>query len=50
MDILNLNNFVCWFSHKFFDIHDYKIGFGGDGIPSHFYEYTCSNCGEKFYI
>ena len=32
------------------DIHDYHIQAGGDGYPSHMYEYTCHNCREKFGI
>lgn len=43
-------DFVCWFSRKFWDIHDYDGSHGGDGIPTHFYEYTCWNCGAKFGI
>jgi len=42
--------FVCWFSRKFFDIHDYHESWGGDGLPTHFYEYHCSNCGKPFVI
>ena len=42
--------FVCWFSRKFYDIHDYFVRAGGDGTPSHMYEYTCWNCGKKFHI
>lgn len=42
--------FCCWFSRKFFDIHDYKESKGGDGTPMHFYTYTCWNCGKKFTI
>lgn len=42
--------FICWFSKHIFDIHDYKKGRGGDGIPSHFYEYTCEYCGKEFGI
>jgi hypothetical protein len=41
---------VCWFSSKFFDIHDYYEFKGGDGYPAHFYTYTCWNCGKKFEI
>jgi hypothetical protein len=32
--------FTCWFSRKFWDIHYYPVACGGDGYPSHFYEYT----------
>lgn len=42
--------FTCWFSKKFWDIHDYPTNSGGDGTPSHFYTYTCWNCGKKFGI
>jgi hypothetical protein len=42
--------FICWFSKKFYDIHDYHKRLGGDDIPTHFHEYTCWNCGKKFYI
>lgn len=41
---------ICWFSNKFFDIHDYPINKGGDGTPSHFYVYKCSKCGKSFII
>lgn len=40
--------FVCWFSRKFFDIHDYKKAWGGDGFPMHFCTYHCWNCGKDF--
>lgn len=42
--------FVCWFSARFYDIHDYKEGWGGDGYPAHFCEYECWNCHKLFYI
>lgn len=42
--------FVCWFSRKFYDIHDYPVRSGGDGTPSHFWEYECWNCHKKFGI
>lgn len=42
--------FTCWFSRKFWGIHDYPENKGGDGHPSHFYEYACWNCGRKFGI
>jgi hypothetical protein len=42
--------FVCWFSSRFWDIHDYTVSSGGNGTPTHFYEYTCWNCGKKFGI
>ena len=41
---------VCWFSNKFWDVHDYHLSKGGDGTPSHFHEYTCPNCKKKFGI
>lgn len=40
----------CWFSGRFFDIHDYHFHKGGDDVPSHFREYTCWMCGKKFTI
>lgn len=42
--------FVCWFSRRFWDIHDYFVHAGGDGSPSHFYTYTCWHCGKRFGI
>ena len=44
--------FVCEFSarHEGYDIHDYPTHAGGDGVPSHFYTYTCWNCGKEFMI
>lgn len=41
--------FRCWFSSKFFDIHDY---FDGKEFkdPAHFYDYECERCGKKFTI
>lgn len=41
---------ICWFSKRFFDVHDYPVSKGGDGIPSHFYKYQCWECGAKFDI
>jgi len=41
---------ICWFSKKFFDVHDYHKWKGGDGTPSHFYQYTCWKCGKRFSI
>ena len=32
------------------DYHDYHYPTGGDGTPSHFYTYTCWNCGHRFGI
>jgi alpha-glucosidase (family GH31 glycosyl hydrolase) len=42
--------FRCWWSKYFWDVHDYHIGKGGDGIPTHFHEYTCQFCNKKFRI
>lgn len=42
--------FYCWFSRRFFDVHDYKKSKGGDGVPSHFYTYKCWKCGKEFRI
>ena len=30
--------------------HDYHVKNGGDGFPTHFYFYTCWNCGKMFRI
>jgi len=46
----NSHRFICWWSKHFFDIHDYHVGKGGDGFPSHFYEYKCNRCGKTFTI
>ena len=48
--LMHTIKFVCWFSAKFWDIHDYLEQCGGDGTPSHFYDYHCWNCGKKFNI
>ena len=32
------------------DAHDYQRHKGGDGTPTHFWEYTCWNCGHKYSI
>ena len=42
--------FVCWFSRKFWDIHDYRVEWGGCGHPYHFYTYKCWHCGKEFGI
>lgn len=42
--------FVCWFSRRFFDIHDWPIEMGGDGVPCHHHTYRCPNCGKEFGI
>jgi len=44
------NNDICWFSEKFWDIHDYPKNKGGDGYPYHFYTYTCPKCKKEFEI
>lgn len=41
---------ICWFSENYYDIHDYKLDSGGDGTPTHLYEYKCWNCGKKYTI
>lgn len=41
---------TCEISEKLWNVHDYKKTKGGDGVPSHFYDYTCPNCGKKFTI
>lgn len=41
---------ICWFSKKFFNIHDYHLHRGGDGVPTPFYEYKCSKCKQKYNI
>lgn len=41
---------VCEMSKGGKDYHDYKAEKGGDGTPSHFFTYTCWNCGKKFTI
>jgi hypothetical protein len=42
--------FVCWFSARCWNIHDYLEDSGGDGFPTHFYAYRCWNCGKEFSI
>lgn len=42
--------FICWFSQRFFDIHDYPARKGGDGIPTHWHKYRCWNCKKEFTI
>lgn len=32
------------------DFHDYPTSKGGDGIPRHFYTYTCPKCNKNFEI
>jgi hypothetical protein len=41
---------ICWFSCKYWDVHDYKKNKGGDGKTSHFYEYQCASCSKRFTI
>lgn len=43
---------VCRVSRNYtaFDMHDYHIPKGGDGIPTHFHQYECWVCGKHFYI
>ena len=41
---------ICDASTGAKDYHDYPVDKGGDGFPSHFHEYTCWNCGKRFYI
>jgi len=41
---------ICSMSIGDKDYHDYKVEKGGDGTPSHFFTYTCWNCGKKFII
>lgn len=44
------NGTTCEISSRLWDVHDYKKSKGGDGTPSHFYDYTCPKCGKKFTI
>jgi len=48
--LMNRIEFVCWFSSRFYDLHDYLNTKGGDGIPSHWHDYHCWNCGKEFQI
>ena len=43
---------VCQFATRYpgYDFHDYHVAAGGDGTPTHFYTYTCWNCGKRFTI
>lgn len=43
-------NTRCNWSKKYFDMHDYKVHKGGDGIPKHFHIYECYNCGKRYII
>ncbi len=38
---------ICEMSKGEKDYHDYHVEKGGDGTPSHFYTYTCWNCGKN---
>lgn len=40
---------ACWFSARFFDVHDYPQSDNG-GEPWHFYTHTCKHCGKQFTI
>ena len=39
---------TCWFSKKFWDIHNYTNDKGGNGRKSVFNFYTCPNCRTVF--
>lgn len=41
---------ICWFSVNFWDIHDYPVERGGNGVPCHFFKYECWHCRKKFGI
>jgi hypothetical protein len=41
---------ICWFSTRFFNVHDYHTHKGGDGTPSHFHTYVCPKCDKHFTI
>jgi hypothetical protein len=41
---------ICWFSRRFFDIHDYFVHSGGDGVPTHWHVYRCWNCRREFWV
>ena len=42
---------ICWFSKEFnWNIHDYHVNRGGDGVPFHFCKHKCWNCGMEFDI
>ena len=41
---------TCWWSRKFWDIHDYRVSRCGDGHPTHCFTYRCWNCGSHFRI
>lgn len=41
---------ICWFSKKFWEVHDYHKDQGGHGQPWHFHVYKCPKCGKEFII
>jgi hypothetical protein len=41
---------TCEVSRVWWDVHDYFEHKGGDGYPSHFFHYDCTNCGTEFSI
>jgi len=43
------SRFTCWFSARFFDVHDYSQSNNG-GEPWYFYTHTCKDCGKQFTI
>jgi hypothetical protein len=43
-------SWICWFSSKYWDVHDFYIHTGGDGIPFHFHTCRCWNCNKEFTI
>ena len=44
------NRTTCNLSETHWDVHDYSVNKGGDGVPSHDYNYTCHRCRKKFTI
>jgi hypothetical protein len=49
-ELMHKITFVCWFSARFWNIHDYLQDCGGDDCPTHFYTYRCWHCGKEFMI
>lgn len=41
---------ICWFSKKFWNVHDYPVRCGGDGTPWHMDHSNCSKCGGEFSV
>jgi hypothetical protein len=41
---------TCWFSRKYWDVHDYYSDKGGDDTACHVHTYTCHKCGKEFVI